>query len=68
MAAEHTMVFDHLLAGRIPAAAAALEAHLRRSMEPNIELLRVLGPLPANARPPYLVPAPKCRAPVADRR
>ena len=42
--------------GRRAAAMAALEAHLRRSLEPNIELLRKLGPLGDGRRPPYLVP------------
>jgi len=37
---------------------AALEAHLRRSLQPNIELLRKLAPLPKGRRPPYLVPVP----------
>lgn len=56
MASEHRAIFDHLIAGRVAAAAAALEAHLRRSLEPNIELIRNLGPLPSNAYPPYLIP------------
>lgn len=55
MANEHRAIFDHLIAGRVPQAAAALEAHLRRSLEPNIELVRTLGPLPTDAYPPYLV-------------
>jgi DNA-binding GntR family transcriptional regulator len=56
MAAEHGAIFDRLIAGRVAAAAGALEAHLRRSLEPNIALLKSLGPLPASACPPYLVP------------
>jgi DNA-binding GntR family transcriptional regulator len=56
MASEHLAILDHLLAGSVEAAAKALEAHLRRSLAPNIELLQVLGPLPATALPPYLVP------------
>ena len=55
MAEEHGEVFDRLLSGRVAAAAAALEAHLRRSVEPNIALLKELGPLPPGYRPPYLV-------------
>lgn len=57
MVDEHAAIFDHLLAGRAAAAKRALERHLRRSMEPNIALLRDLAPLPADRRPPYLVPA-----------
>jgi DNA-binding GntR family transcriptional regulator len=57
MVAEHRAIFDHLLAGRTPVAKAALEQHLRRSLEPNVALLRRLGPLPDGQRPPYLVPA-----------
>jgi len=56
MAAEHGAILDHLLANRVPAAAAALEAHLRRSVEPNIALLRALQPLAPEACPSYLVP------------
>jgi hypothetical protein len=56
MAEEHGEVFDRLLAGRVAAAASALEAHLRRSVEPNIALFKELGPLPPGYRPPYLVP------------
>ena len=55
MAAEHGVIFDRLIAGRVAPAAAALEAHLRRSLEPNIALLSVLGPLPPESCPPYLV-------------
>ncbi|HET7714762.1 MAG TPA: hypothetical protein VFK86_03965 [Bauldia sp.] len=56
MAAEHPAILEYLLAGKVEAAAKALEAHPRRSLAPNIELLRVLGPLPAETLPPYLVP------------
>jgi DNA-binding GntR family transcriptional regulator len=57
MVAEHHAIFDHLLAGRMIAAKTALEQHLRRSLEPNVALLRHLGPLPEDRRPPYLIPA-----------
>jgi DNA-binding GntR family transcriptional regulator len=55
MLVEHHAIFDHLLAGRREAAMAALEAHVRRSLEPNIERLRRLGPLPEKLRTPFLV-------------
>lgn len=56
MAAEHGAILDHLLGHRVPQAAAALEAHLRRSVEPNIALLRALRPAASDAWPPYLIP------------
>jgi DNA-binding GntR family transcriptional regulator len=56
MAAEHGRVFDHLLAGNADKGAKALEAHLKRSVGHNIEVLRQLAPLSDDARPPYLIP------------
>ena len=37
MLAEHLAIYDFLLARRKRAAMAALKAHIRRSLEPNIE-------------------------------
>ncbi len=56
MTAEHVEVFDCLLSGKVAAAARALEAHLKRSVIHNIEILKQLPPLEAGARPPYLQP------------
>ena len=56
MLAEHIAILSALVAGRPAEAMTALEAHLRRSLPPIIELLRKLGPLPEDRRPPYLVP------------
>ena len=56
MISEHRAIVHHLLRGRTVEAAASLEAHLRRSVEPTIELMRTLGPLPDDRRPPYLIP------------
>lgn len=56
MVGEHITIFEQLLAGRHAAAARTLEAHLRRSLDQNIELLENLGPLPEERRSPYLVP------------
>ena len=56
MAGEHWSVFDHLLAGDAPSAAKALEAHLKRSMEHNTEVLKLLPRLPDTPLPDYLVP------------
>jgi DNA-binding GntR family transcriptional regulator len=58
MVAEHIAILAALAAGRREEAMAALAAHLRRSLAPNIELLRKLAPLPKERRPPYLVPVP----------
>ena len=57
MLAEHRQIYDALLEGNPESAAAALEAHLRRSLQPNLEHLAHLEPLPDAPRPPYLVPA-----------
>ena len=57
MASEHARVYEALLADDVDAAAGTLEMHLRRSLGPNLEILRRLGPLPENLRPAFLVPA-----------
>jgi DNA-binding GntR family transcriptional regulator len=57
MAAEHVQVYDALLEGNPDSAAAALEAHLRRALRPNLDLLARLEPLPDEHRPSYLFPA-----------
>jgi DNA-binding GntR family transcriptional regulator len=56
MIAEHTAILGHIRGGRPAAARKALETHLNRSLEQNIELMRQLGPLPVDRRPPYLLP------------
>ena len=56
MVAEHIAILSALAANRHAEAMATLDAHLRRSLNPNIELLRKLAPLPKSRRPPYLVP------------
>ena len=61
MLAEHLAIFRHVLAGRKKQAMVALEAHVRRSLEPNIERLKKLGPLPEEKRPPFLSAAPERR-------
>ena len=55
MLSDHLQTLHSLAAGRGDQAMHALEAHLRRSLGPNIELLRRLGPLPENLHRPYLV-------------
>lgn len=58
MIAEHLEIFDCLRSGRHAKAIAALEAHLRRSLGSNVDLLHRLKPLPGDLLPPYLVPMP----------
>jgi len=56
MMAEHTAILGRALAGDRRGAMKGLESHLRRSLQPNIDLL---SNLKAEPRPllPYLVPA-----------
>ncbi|HTZ66982.1 MAG TPA: GntR family transcriptional regulator [Roseiarcus sp.] len=58
MLAEHLTIYDCLLAGEKRAAMNALEAHIRRSLEPNIERLTRIGAMPDALRPPFLMPVP----------
>jgi DNA-binding GntR family transcriptional regulator len=57
MTSEHVDVFDCLLSGKVAAAARTLEAHLRRSVSHNVEILNQLPPLEPGALPPFLPPA-----------
>lgn len=61
MLGEHQHIYDLLLAGRKAEAMAALEAHIRRSLAPNIVRLEHLGPLPASLSRPFLVQAEEPR-------
>lgn len=54
MADEHALIYEALLVGDIDSAASILEAHLRRSFKPNLEILLRLGQLPDSLRPSYL--------------
>jgi DNA-binding GntR family transcriptional regulator len=56
MLAEHLMIYDCLLGGEKRAAMKALEAHIRRSLEPNVERLLRIGAMPKALRPPFLIP------------
>jgi DNA-binding GntR family transcriptional regulator len=55
MLAEHHAIYDCLLARDKRAAMAALKAHIRRSLEPNIERLKRIGSLSESLRPPFLI-------------
>ena len=55
MLAEHHKIYDLLLAGEKQAAMAALKAHIRRSLEPNIKRLKRIGSMPEALCPPFLI-------------
>lgn len=55
MMRDHEAVYRALLDDDIDKAAAALEAHLRRSLAPCLDMLAQLPPIPDNIRPPYLI-------------
>jgi DNA-binding GntR family transcriptional regulator len=57
MVSEHEAILESLVRGQSKRAMQQLENHLRRSLEPNIELLLRLGSVPEEHRPPYLIPA-----------
>lgn len=52
---EHLTILRHLIEDRQAAAMAALELHLKRSLDPNVEILERLGPASEADVPPYLV-------------
>ena len=54
MAKDHARVFDALIVDDIKTAAFELEGHLRRAMQPNIELWSQIGDLPNVLSKPYL--------------
>jgi len=58
MVSEHVNIFSLILAKKKRDAMAALEAHVRRSLQPSIDRLERLGPLPEERRPSFLIPAP----------
>ncbi|CAN7173857.1 GntR family transcriptional regulator [Rhizobium sp. LjRoot254] len=55
MSEEHVMVYKALLNDDIDLACSILEAHLRRALNPNLEILNRLEALPEALRLPYLV-------------
>ncbi len=56
MVTEHVAILGHVLGGHRDKAMKALESHLSRSLAQNIDIVRSLGPLPEERRPPYLIP------------
>lgn len=55
MSSEHVSIYKALLASDVNLACSILEAHLRRSLKPNLEILGRLDVLPEVLRLPYLV-------------
>lgn len=55
MLSEHRRVYDALIAGKKRQAMEVLEAHIRRSLVPNIARLEKLGELPPALSRPFLV-------------
>jgi DNA-binding GntR family transcriptional regulator len=55
MASEHILIYEALASRDINLAASTLEAHLRRSLKPNLDILHRLGSMPEELRPPFLV-------------
>jgi len=55
MMRDHERIYQALLDNDIDAAAMALEAHLKRSLAPCLDMLSQLPPIPEHIRPPYLV-------------
>lgn len=55
MGSEHILIYEALADRDINVAASILEAHLRRSLKPNLEILHRLGALPEDLRPSFLV-------------
>jgi DNA-binding GntR family transcriptional regulator len=53
--AEHKLVFEHLIQGSSAAAAAALKAHLERSLDRALIRLKVLSVKSTPPLPPYLM-------------
>ncbi|THD48377.1 MAG: FCD domain-containing protein [Bradyrhizobium sp.] len=54
MLTEHAAIYDLLLAGDKSGAMAALEGHIRRALEPNIDRLKRVDRMPASLETPYL--------------
>ena len=57
MVSQHVTILNHIRRGRRDAAMRALGDHLKRAVEPNLDLLKHLGAIPEALCPPYLVPA-----------
>jgi DNA-binding GntR family transcriptional regulator len=56
MLIEHLSIFENLINGEPQKARTALERHLRRSVDSNVQRLGTLGALPEARRVPFLIP------------
>lgn len=54
---EHLEIYDLVIKRDKQGAKQALESHVKRALEPNVERLKRLEPLPDSIRPSFLVPA-----------
>jgi hypothetical protein len=52
-------ILDRLITGQIDSAAATLESHIRRSLQPSIGIWERLGEIPEKMLPPYMAPVSK---------
>ena len=55
MVSDHTRILERLLSGQLDSASAMLEAHIKRSLEPCIEIWRGLSEIPEKMLPTYMV-------------
>jgi DNA-binding GntR family transcriptional regulator len=55
MVSDHTSILDRLLIGQLASASGMLEAHIKRSLEPCIEIWRGLSEIPEKMLPTYMV-------------
>jgi DNA-binding GntR family transcriptional regulator len=55
MVSDHVTILDRLIAGQLEPAAAMLEGHIRRSLQPCIEIWRRLGAIPEKMLPSYMI-------------
>ncbi len=53
---EHIEMFDLVLGNKRKLAMQALEGHVKRALDPNVERIRRLGRIPEALRPPFLLP------------
>ena len=59
MVSDHMTILDRLITGQIDSAAAPLESHIRRSLQPSIGIWERLGEIPEKMLPPYMAPVSK---------
>jgi DNA-binding GntR family transcriptional regulator len=55
MVSDHMTILNRLITGQLEAAAATLESHIRRSLQPSIDIWESLGEIPQNMLPAYMM-------------